>query len=225
MCKTHLQKKLFFVLFLIFLFSPLIAQDWDDDYEDEEDRDVYISSNWTPYLYARGDQLLNISLGITVPLIFIGDKGIINHNLSGVGIVFSLAYDHFLNPEFSIGGEVNAMGSLTKGRNFFYIIPFGIRAGYQLSLYRFNNLPSVWRRLEIPFSLTVGGVAYSYLDNEQNYFGLFVKPRAGVFFRFNQDWSFGVNTAWWWLPQWTRDSSKNVYGNFMEITLSARYHF
>jgi hypothetical protein len=62
-----------------------------------------------------------------------------------------------------------------------------------------------------------------YLD--QGYLGFYLKGGASVYFRFNPDWSFGLNSNWYWLPQWTKDPSKNVDGNIVDLTLSVRYHF
>jgi hypothetical protein len=52
-----------------------------------------------------------------------------------------------------------------------------------------------------------------------------MKGGGAVYFRFNSDWSFGINANWYWLPQWTNERSKNVDGNIVDILLSARYHF
>jgi hypothetical protein len=68
----------------------------------------------------------------------------------------------------------------------------------------------------------VGGAPQKYL--EEGSFGLIVTPGASVFWRYNPEWSFGLNGNWWWLPQWPKDG-KDVYGNFLELTLTARYHF
>jgi hypothetical protein len=80
----------------------------------------------------------------------------------------------------------------------------------------------------------VGAAPQQRLDG--SYFGLFVKPSAGVFFRFNPDWSFGINASFWWVPQWTsvRDDpgmvnrhsrAINIHGFFLETSIGVRYHF
>jgi hypothetical protein len=104
------------------------------------------------------------------------------------------------------------MFAATKGENVLFIVPMGLRIGYQFILGRF----------EFPLSLMVGGAPQKELDF--GYFGLFLKPAASIFWRFNPDWSFGLNTAYWWVPQWPKNGP-DVYGNFLELTLSARYHF
>jgi hypothetical protein len=97
-----------------------------------------------------------------------------------------------------------------------YMIPFGLRVGYQFVVNRF----------EFPLSLMVGAAPQRKL--EEGYFGPILKPGASAFWRFNADWSFGLNAAWWFVPQWPKPESgvrHSVYGNFLELTLSARYHF
>jgi hypothetical protein len=66
----------------------------------------------------------------------------------------------------------------------------------------------------------VGFAPQTYL--EKKYLGFFVKPGVSAFWRFNPDWSFGLNAAWWWVPQW---AARTVHGNFLELSVSARYHF
>jgi hypothetical protein len=107
------------------------------------------------------------------------------------------------------------MFAFTLGRNVFSLVPFGVRAGYQFMAGRF----------EFPLGLMIGGAGQKYL-NEEDYFGLIVKPTASVFFRATSDFSFGLNAQWWWVPQWPKDNwDKRVDGNFIELTLSVRYHF
>jgi hypothetical protein len=203
----------FFIVFFALGLFPLRAQ----EEEEEDSPPIDIESDWSllrPSSYTRGDQTFIISLGILVPTVFVGNEGIISGNI-GIGGTGSLAYNYFLNSWFYIGAEVEGMFASTLGNNMLYIVPFGLRLGYQFLLGRF----------EFPLTLTIGGAAQSYLANEENYFGFFMKPTISGFFRFNPEWSFGLNVGWWWLPQWTRDSARDVHGNFLEITLSARYHF
>jgi hypothetical protein len=174
----------------------------DDDYE-----------GVTPSMYSSGEQNFSFSLGLIVPLFYSDPDGKAvqsNVNLGGMGY---LAYNYFLTKGLFLGGELGGMFAGTLGENMLYIVPFGLRVGYQFT---------AWR-LEFPISLMIGGATQKYLETD--YFGFFLKPSASVFFRLNPDWSFGVNTAWWIVPEWTKESRKNMIGHFLEITLSARYHF
>ncbi|MDR2102239.1 MAG: hypothetical protein LBP43_06680 [Treponema sp.] len=188
---------------------PLTAQ------EEEEPGEIPIDSDWSdfmPALYARGDQTFTISLGPIIPTILRGKSGLIENNLK-LGGTGSLAYNYFLTPALFTGAELGIMFSSTLGKNHLYIIPFGFKIGYQW----------VVKRFEFPLTLMVGGAPQRYQN--YGYFGLIIKPGASVFFRYNSDWSFGLNTAWWWVPEWTGESGKDVFGNFIDVTLAARYHF
>jgi hypothetical protein len=195
---------------LAFSLMPAAAQEGGDEEQEPIPSDW---SNFMPNLYARGDQTFNISLGLTFPVLFIGASGEKLPNNISLGGTLSLSYNYFITSGFFVGGELGLMFAGTVGSNMLFIVPFGVRAGYQVVLSRF----------EFPVSLTIGGAPETYL--ETNYFGLWMKPEVSVFFRFSPDWSFGINGAWWWLPQWTAEPSKDANGHFVELTLSARYHF
>ncbi|GAB1481592.1 hypothetical protein MASR2M78_04070 [Treponema sp.] len=211
----HLSRLAGIAVAFMCLSLPVFAQTAEDGGEKKEEGTLPIESNWSglsPSLYSRGDQTFVIALGTTIPLTFYGDSGSIDSQLS-VGGLGSLNYNYYLSPNFALGGEVNGMFSGTVGGNVLFMVPFGVKATWH-----FIKSP-----FEFPLSLTLGGASQSYLDG--NYFGLFIKPAAAAYWRFNPDWSFGINTAWWWLPQWTNNQATTVYGNFLELTLAARYHF
>jgi len=184
--------------------APLFEPDWADFYAE---------------LYTRGDRTFSITLGVLFPTVFFGsldDKG---HGLSPGG-TGTLTFNYFLTPNVFIGGELSGMFAGTRGGKMIYIIPFGARIGYQF----------LFRRFEFPVSLMVGAAPQRYLTD--GYFGLIVKPGASMFWRYNSEWSFGLNSIWWFVPQWPRPVDvggemirHNTYGNFLELTLSARYHF
>jgi hypothetical protein len=184
---------------------------------DGEPRESPIESDWsglTPTLYAQGDMLFGMSLGAFFPTLFFDDQGdLYESNISVAGGLGSLSFNYFLGPHVFLGGEVNFMRAGTKMGNLLYLIPLGFRAGYQFILSPF----------EFPVSLMVGMIPQSYLG--KNYFGLVIKPMVSAFWRFSPGWSFGLNAAWLWVPQWPKDPAQIRYGNFFELTLSARYHF
>jgi hypothetical protein len=209
----------FLVLLLLgggFVFTQE-SEEEDPGYEEEiPEEGVPIESDWSEYmpsLYSRGDQTFTISLGLIFPVVFLQNRTVITHNIFPVGGTGNLAYNYFLNSHFFMGGEVGMMFDSTLRKNTLFIIPIGLRWGYQFILSRF----------EFPLALTLGFAPQRYLD--WSYLGFFLKPSASAFFRFNPDWSFGINTAWWWVPQWTPEREKDVDGNFIDVTLSARYHF
>ena len=202
---------MFLLAFCWFAFqvAPLSAQEeWDEwDFH-------------TVDLYAMGDQTITISLGLSVPTVFVDHEGnSMNHNFSPpVGGAGAITYTFFLGSNVFLGGELGVMFNHTVGRNTLFIIPIGLHGGWQFLLGRF----------EFPVSLMFGIAPQRYLD--ATYTGVFLRAGASAFFRFNQDWSFGVNTSWNWFPQRPRmDGNRfpegNVHANILGITISARYHF
>jgi hypothetical protein len=199
---------LFFVMLLVVWTIgpaqvPVAAQDSEGDGGGDQ---LPIESEWperAPDLYSRGDKMFGISVGPLFSLL---------ENVGPVGGTLSLSYPYFLNSHLFVGGELQGMFIPTEGENMLYIVPMGARAGYQFVLGRF----------EIPLAFLIGFAPEKYL--EKNYGGLFLKPSASLFWRFTPNWSFGLNTAWWLVPQWP-NNGRNKLGNFVELSLSARYHF
>ncbi|GHT75938.1 hypothetical protein FACS1894124_7870 [Spirochaetia bacterium] len=198
---------LFLILFLLGSVFSLGAQTNDE---------VPIEPDWDgalPELYANGDKLFVISVGAVFPTIFLdnnGEKYTHNVKIGGTG---SLGFNYFLGSHLYLGAEIGGMFASTLAGNMLYMVPMGLRVGYQFILKRF----------EFPLSLMVGFVPQTYL--KQSFGGLFMKPEVSAFWRLNPDWSFGLNTGWWWVPQWPKEGhDKDRHGNFIELTLSARYH-
>ena len=208
---------LFLMLILILPVPGLFAQ--EEPPEEERPEPPPIESEWIDYntnLYSPGDKTFTITLGIVIPTVFKGiDKSMGGHGLS-VGGTGTLAFNYFLTSHIFLGGELSGMFARTRGKNMLYMVPFGLRVGYQF----------VYRRFEFPLSFMIGAAPQKKL--EEGYIGLIMKPGASVFWRFNPDWSFGFNAIWWVVPQWPKSQDGvryNATGNFLELTLSARYHF
>jgi len=208
--------RLWALLLILLLFIPgLYAQELpsEDQGDIEFDSDY---ANYRPSLYTMGDKIFTISLGTLFPVYFAGAVENNNHGIRPVGGTGSLAFSFFINSSVFLGGELSGMFLATRGGNMFYMVPIGARVGYQF----------IFRRFEFPITFMIGGAPTLYL--ETNHFGFFMKAGASAFFRFNPDWSFGLNAFWWFAPQWPKSEDGvryNVYGNFVELTLSARYHF
>lgn len=202
-----------FVLLLVFPLLGLFSQEQAPPNENPEsppigsERDDY---NIT--MYSRGDKTFTISLGVLIPTIIAGKGMDDNEHGLKVGGTGSLAFNFFLTSNIFLGGELGGMFMATRAKNMLYMVPMGARVGYQF----------VYRRFEFPVSVLVGFAPQKYL--ESNYGGLIIKPGLSVFWRFNPDWSFGLNGNWWFVPQRPKDGQKAL-GNFLELTLAARYHF
>ena len=198
------------VLALLILFSVmnLPAQETTEDDPDE----YYPDSGWIDYSTApasRGDRNFAISLGVLFPTFFAGIDDAIGLSIGGTG---SLAFNYFITQSIFVGAELGGSFNGTRGGNMLYIIPFGVHIGYQFW----------YRRFEFPVSLMIGAAPQRYLA--KGYFGPIANGSASAYWRFNPEWSFGLNSVWWFLPQWPNNGN-NAIGNFLELTLSARHHF
>jgi hypothetical protein len=207
-------RTIFLLTLSVLLLFPLAAQDFDEGGgAGEEGPELPIESDWPdvmPELYSRGDKMFGISIGPMLPTLFVYENGGVKEGNIGVGGGGSLAYTYFFNGHLFMGGELGGMFAITKAENALFIVPIGLRLGYQFILGRF----------EFPLSLLAGFAPQTYL--EKNFLGFFAKPSASAFWRFNPDWSFGLNVGWLWVPQW---AMRTAHGNFLELSLSARYHF
>jgi hypothetical protein len=204
------MRKAFALILLLLIGLPILlfAQE-DDNPAVEPDWEIY-----TADVYTRGDQTFNISLGTVFPTVFVNQGKKIPHNFKPpVGGTGSLSYNYFLYSLIFVGGEVGGLFMSTIGENTIFIIPLGARGGYQF----------IYERFEFPLSLSLGMTWHRYLNLA--HYSFYMKGGGSAYFRFNTDWSFGLNTYWIWLPEWTGDRKTNVDGNIIELTLSARYHF
>jgi hypothetical protein len=185
--------------------------------EDDDEQEIPIESEWTgalPGAYSQGDVMITLSAGALFPILFLDGSTNPAKPYDGnikIGGLGNIGLNYFLTSNIFLGGEIDA-GLTDSVNNILYQFPFGIRAGYQFILGRF----------EFPLSLLAGMSYQMYLT--KHYFGLFLKPEASVYWRFNPEWSFGLNVGWWWVPQWPKEGPEySRYGNFLNLTLSARY--
>ena len=209
-CRLYFFRLICFLL-LFGLAFQLAAQEEDNDSYPEEEEPVLIWDFFEPDQYMAGDQVLNISAGIIFPTIFTGsgmEGNPSNLKLGGMG---NISYSFFLTPNWFVGGEFLGMFAGTGGGNMLYIIGIGGHGGYL----------HLWRRFEFPVRLTIAAAPQMYL--EKNHLGILIKPGASAYFRYNVDWSFGINANWWMMPQAPKNK-KFVMGNFLEFSFSARYH-
>jgi hypothetical protein len=201
-----------FFLILLFSFTLLYAQANDppsSEPPDGGDWDYY-----NPDSYTHGDQTFIISLLTIFPVVFINEGNVMKNNFNPpVGGAGCLSYNYFFTNNIFLGGEINGSFIPTMGNNMYYGILLGARTGYQFY---------IWR-LEFPLNITLGMAWHQYL-NFKNY-SFYIKGGGAAYFRYNAEWSFGIHSNWYWIPQRTNDPSKNVYGNMVDLLLSVRYHF
>jgi hypothetical protein len=194
------------LLLLLLTFLPFLLAAQEDD---EPEWDYYYDE-----IHSRGDQTFIISLGTIFPTIFMNKGEKIDHKFSPpVGGIAFLSYQYYFKTNMFAGAEASFMFVPTLGGNTLFIIPLGIKGGYQ-----FN-----YQKFEFPVSLSLGVSWHRYLS--MLYFGPYLKVGGAAFYRFNNSWSFGINSNWFFFPQWTGKKNENVNGNMLELTLCARYHF
>jgi hypothetical protein len=199
------------MILLVGLFFPLSAQESEE--EDDDDEGILpIESDWSVInadLYSRGDKIFAINAGPIFPLFFTDSSGLLDNKVY-IGGAFNLSYNWFLNAHLFFGGEAGFMFAPTWGKNMLFMVPFGLRAGYQFVVWRF----------EFPVSLMVGLAPQK--KQAEEFFGLVAKAQTAAYWRALPSWSFGLTGTWWLVPQW---ADHTVLGNFVELTVSARYHF
>ncbi len=205
-----LNKKLIILLTLLIFISGSIFAASDDD--EDDDIDTYEES------YSLGDQMFVINAGLFIPLFFFDrscDVMDTNLTLGGNG---SLCWQVFLSNHLSVGGELGGMFALSPNRHVLYMIPLTVKATYWFRFYPF----------EIPISLGLGG-NLSILE-EAAHIDFIAKPGIGFYWNLNEEWAFGANAVYWFIPQMYSGSGKvssshSMFGNFMDVTLSVLFRF
>lgn len=203
------MKRFLKVLFLAVTLPFFMTQEnvFCQEAESDEYIDDYIEAEANKTQNGKGDQFIAIRIMPLIPLNF--DKQLY------VGGGISIGYHKFLNEHFAVGADVMFSYNTTIGSNLLTLIPFTIGITYQ----------PYFGKFEFPINLNIGAVVESYL--QYNYFpGLILKGNAGCFYRMNENWSFGLEGHFLYLPQWFfKDASKNDKYLAVAFSLAARYHF
>lgn len=177
----------------------------DDEYDGEgdfyEEEEIRLTQN------GAGDQYIGLKLMPVFPLNF--GKQLY------VGGALSLGYHRFLSQYFAVGGDIMFGYNTTLGGNLFTFIPFTISATFQPYISHF----------EFPITLNVGAAVENYL--QFNFFpGLFIKADAGCYYRLNENWSFGLECNFIYMPQWySKGETRYDYYAGLTAAAAARYHF
>jgi hypothetical protein len=166
--------------------------------------------------YSLGDQTMSINAGMFIPLFLLPSGKVLlagNPSQLTLGAVGSLSWAAYVTPELRLGADVGGNFTLDPNSNILFMLPFVAKAAYVFSLYPF----------EVPVSFGVGMniVKYTSLST----IDLLLRPGASFYWIYNSSWSFGVNLLYWFDMQFNTDPSLSRYGNFLEFSLSALYHF
>jgi hypothetical protein len=199
------MKKRIIVIGFIALVSilPLAAQ--------EIHQDPYFGG-----LHKKDSQLITINVGAGVPLFIVpasptpGDP-----NPLSIGASLNIGYQYFIVNKFSIGGALTgAYNSTIGGRNLF-MAPLSFRAGYWFGK----------GSIEASIGGDIGLVIMRLSGN--GVISPFLKAGGGAYFQVTDAWSLGGQVFWWLIPElhFGTESAYTRYGNILELSLGAVYHF
>jgi len=166
--------------------------------------------------YSLGDQTLSINAGMFIPLFLLPTGTVLlegNPPQLTIGAVGSLSWAAYITPQFRLGADIGGNFTLSPNSNILLMLPFVARAAYVFTFYPF----------EVPVSLGVGMNIVKYIDKSS--LDLLLRPGASFYWIYNSSWSFGFNLLYWFDMQFNTDPTKTRYGNFLEFSLSALYHF
>jgi hypothetical protein len=213
--KHPFVSSLYFLFMLIFIFfsMPGYAEETAEEEKPAKTRIEY---------HTLGDQVFGISAGLFIPLYFNNPNlswsdsdAFTSTNLS-LGGTGALYYGAFLNNNIQLGMEIGAMFAGSPNSHNFYMIPITFRGTYELQFK--SNL------FTVPLYIGAGINMTSYLESFN--VEMILKPGAGFYWNFNSNWAFGTNVTYWWVPQiYPGEREFNRLGNFMDVSLSAVYHF
>ncbi|MFP4114316.1 MAG: TP0733 family outer membrane beta-barrel protein [Spirochaetota bacterium] len=199
-------------LLLAMLAAVPIAFAQEESEPETDDEELFVP------LYTLGDQTLSINLGLFAPLFYaLGPDGVEPANLS-LGGAGSLAWGSYITNELKLGVEVAGSFAFTPNGRGLYLVPIAANANYIFQAYPF----------EFPLNLGLG-LSFARLDDMFKV-DPFVKGGGSVYWNHSAQWAFGLNLNYWFIPQiYLEGSSQGAeesrLGNFLEITLSALYHF
>ena len=195
---------------LLLVFTLVALPAFSQDANEEEELFVPV--------YSLGDQTLRINLGLFAPLFFLGGPGGPVAGKLTLGGAGSLAWESYLTNEFTVGAEIGGSFSFTENLRALFMVPIAARASYIFRFYPF----------EMPVTLGLG-INFSALDDYRK-IDPFAKAGTAFYWNYSSQWAFGANLFYWFVPQFYSASSPagadaTRYGNFLEFTLSALYHF
>lgn len=198
MRKHTLVVSTFLLLILLFATAPI--------YGDEEEQAVMALP-----IHSLGDQTLSISAGVFIPLFFQAFTGQYLPMTLKVGGTGTLQWNAYLGPYFRMGIEVSTAFCMDPNKNPLVMLPITIKGAYVLNVSRF----------EFPFFLSAGINIIRY--QEWSHVDLVFKPGFAAYWRYDANWSFGVNCTWWLDMQFAGADSMML--NALEVTPSVFYHF
>ena len=172
-----------------------------------------------------GDKSFAITAGIYIPLFTVllhdwpgggYDAGIYPPKLSAGGSG-SLAFSVYLSSNLKLGLQLAGAFSADINRNFLYVVPVTLKGSWE-----FHPGP----RFSIPLHLAAG-VSMTTWKTDNFRVDMILRPGVGFYFDWSLEWSFGIDFTYWFIPQTgglAKEHERSI-GNFMDISLTAEYHF
>lgn len=223
----HIAKK-FLLLMLVGLLcsSALFAQNQDpppnnnnEDSRSAPEGDAASIASTDVYIprYEAGQAGVTFGIGVIVPLFFQKFNGEYRaaSNLSVGGNVWFQA-DIYVWKGLSVGIELGGMFALSPNLRPLFMAPITVHAQYTFQIYP----------IEIPVGIGIGMNIASLQRNLKLDFIL--KPKVGITYRINQNWSAGLFLSYWFIVQSYEYTLGNEYsrlGNFLDISAGFSYVF
>ena len=163
--------------------------------------------------YVLGDQTLAINAGLFIPLVLMPTGTWLlagNPPQLSLGGIGSLSWAMYVAPQVRVGAELGGTFSFDPNSNLLLMLPIIAKGAYIFTIYPF----------EIPLTFGAGMNILKYTD--KYYVDLLLRPGASLYWIFNSSWSFGLNLNYWLDFQFSSDFR---VGNFLEVSLTALYHY
>lgn len=170
-------------------------------------------------IYSLGDQIFSINAGTILPLFIFGSdiETVGGFSKLTVGASGSLRWGAFINNEMTLGVDLGGMFAFTKLERVLIMLPVSGMYTYAIRFYPFEVI------------LQAGlGVNFTKMEDDL-YIGPILKPGASFYWNYSGEWSFGLQTEYWFVPEIYFGTNVPVehtaFGNFLGITLTVLYHF
>ena len=171
-----------------------------------------------------GDKSFAITAGLYLPLFTVlfhdwpsgeHDAGVYPPKLSPGG-TGALTFSFYLSPNLKLGIQLAGAFSADINRNFLYVVPVTIKGSWE-----FHPGP----RFSIPIHLAAG-ISMNTWKTDNFRVDMILRPGFGFYFDWSLEWSFGIDFTYWFIPQTSLEKPhERSIGNFMDISLTAEYHF
>ena len=171
-----------------------------------------------------GDKSFAITAGLYLPLFTVllhdwpsagYDAGVHPTKLSPGG-TGALTFSFYLSPNLKLGIQLAGAFSADINRNFLYVVPVTIKGSWE-----FHPGP----RFSIPIHLAAG-ISMNTWKTDNFRVDMILRPGFGFYFDWSLEWSFGIDFTYWFIPQTSLEKpQERSIGNFMDISLTAEYHF